>query len=69
MYKVETQTRGTLYFTQLPKGTYFLGGYRDESDKGKACYYTFDTSTCLIPITDLNDKKIIDISRAGQEIK
>lgn len=69
MYKVETQTRGILYFTKLPIGTYFLGGYREENDKGKAYYFTFDSGTCLIPITDLQGNQIIDISKAGLEIK
>jgi hypothetical protein len=67
MYKVQTQTRGVLYFTKLPKGTYFGTGYH-EGEKGKAFYFTYDTGTCLIPITDLNGNEIFDISRAGEEI-
>lgn len=68
-YKVETETKGILFFDALPKGTYFLGGYQNESDKGKACLFIFDCGTCLLPIIEvLTGKQVIDISRAGNEI-
>jgi hypothetical protein len=56
-YRVETETRGILYFDELPAGTYFLGGYQDINDKGKACLFTFDRGTCLIPIIDNKTNK------------
>jgi hypothetical protein len=68
-YKVETETKGTLFFDELPKRTYFLGGYQNEADKGKATYFTFDNGTCLIPIIDTKTGlQVIDISKAGTEI-
>ena len=51
-YIVKTETRGTLFFDELPNKTYFAMGYQDESDKGKAYLFAFDKGTCLIPIID-----------------
>lgn len=59
-YKVETESRGTLYFDELPKNTYYLEGYQNREDKGKACLFTFDRGTCLIPIIDtITNKQVI----------
>lgn len=68
-YYCDTETKGRLFFNELPKNTYFLGGYQDESQKGFAMYLTFDNGTCLIPISDMNGKQVVMIERAGQEIK
>jgi hypothetical protein len=68
-YMVVTETKGTLYFDELPKKTYFLGGFRDPADKGKATYYMGDAGTCLIPIIDtITGKQVCIPSRAGQSI-
>lgn len=37
-------------FDTLPVNTYFLSGYQNESDKGKATLFCFDSGTCLTPI-------------------
>lgn len=56
-YKVETQTRGILYFEELPKDTYYLEGLQNPEDKGKATLFTWDNGTCLIPIIDTTTNK------------
>ena len=48
-YKVDTETRGTLYFDSIPKDIYIAEGYQDIKDKGKYYFFTFDHGTCLIP--------------------
>ena len=69
-YMVETQTRGILYFDELPKGTYYCGGFQDANDKGKAMLFTWDTGTCLIPIIDTKTgKQVQDITKAGTSIE
>lgn len=62
--------RQVLLFPELPNNTYFLGGYQDEADKGKATYFTFDNGTCLIPIVDIKTNKQVCLSaNAGKQIK
>lgn len=69
-YIVKTETRGTLEFNELPNNTYFAGGYRDKEDTGKAYLFTFDTSTCLIPIIDTRTGlQVCKPEHAGHEIK
>ena len=68
-FQVTTETKGVLYFSELPKNTYFLEGSRDINEKGQAFYYTFDNGTCLIPIIGIKTGKVYtDITRAGQLI-
>ena len=63
-------SKGTLFFDDLPKGTYFQEGSQDIADKGKAMYFMFDTcGSCLIPIIDTNTgEQVVDISKAGRSI-
>ena len=69
-YAVHTDTRGILEFDTLPNKTYFLGGYRDESDKGKATLFCLDGGTCLRPIIDTKTgKQVCIIENAGKEIR
>jgi len=75
-YMVKTQNRGILYFDELPKGTYFLGGYSNPKDHpegweaGKATLFTWDNGTCLIPIIDTKTgKQVQDITKAGTSIE
>ena len=69
-YKVTTETRGILYFAELPEGTYFLQGSQDEADIGKATLHTFDAGTCLIPIIEISTGlQYRDITKAGQSIQ
>jgi len=56
-YRVETKTKGVLYFDELPKNTYYLEGFQDIMDKGKACLFMFDDGTCLVPIIDNRTNK------------
>jgi hypothetical protein len=68
-YIVKTETKGFLYFDELPKNTYFCEGSQDINDKGKAMLFTNDNGTCLIPIIDTTTgQQVLDISRAGQTI-
>lgn len=71
-YMVKTQTKGTLFFDELPRGTYFLMGIENSPEGwevGKATYMTFDNGTCLIPIYDTTTgKQVQDINKAGTEI-
>jgi len=68
-YSVKTETKGTLYFDELPKNTYFLEGLQDENDRGKATFFTNDNGTCLIPIIDTKTgKQVIDTKKARKEI-
>ena len=65
-YKVTTETRGVLYFAELPINTYFLEGVREISDAGKA---TFRRGASLIPICYTETgKQVQDITRAGKTI-
>lgn len=69
-YMVKTETKGTLFFDELPTGTYFQEGYQTPEDKGNAMYFTNDNGTCLIPIYEIaTGKQVVDINRAGQDIK
>ena len=71
-YMVKTETKGTLFFDELPSGTYFLMGVQSSPEgweAGKATYMTFDNGTCLIPIYDTTTgKQVQDESRAGETI-
>jgi len=69
-YMVKTESKGTLFFDDLPNGTYFQEGSQDIADKGKAMYFMFDTcGSCLIPIIDTNTgEQVVDISKAGRSI-
>ena len=58
-YKVETETKGTLYFDSIPDDIYVAGGYQNPEDKGKLYLFTFDRGTCLIPFCD---------SKTGEQI-
>jgi hypothetical protein len=65
-YKVETESKGILYFDELPKNTYYCGGFQDANDKGKAMLFTWDNGTCLIPIIDTyTGKQVYDVSKAA----
>ena len=69
-FKVTTETRGVLYFAELPEGTYFLQGSQDPADIGKAMLYTYDPGTCLIPIIEISSGlQYRDITRAGESIQ
>ena len=69
-YKVTTETRGILYFAELPEGTYFLQGSPDQDETGKATLYTYDAGTCLIPIIEISTGlQYRDITRAGHSIQ
>lgn len=60
---------GRKYFDSLPVNTYFLCGYQDETDTGKATLYCFDDGTCLIPVFDaITDKQICFPELAGKSI-
>lgn len=58
-YKVETETRGTLYFDTIPEDIYIAEGFQDPKDKGKFFLFTHDAGTCLIPFCD---------SKTGEQI-
>jgi len=69
-YKVVTETKGTLEFTELPNNTYFLSDVNGPEDAGKATLFTYDGSTCLIPIIDVKTGLQVCIKEnAGKEIK
>ena len=69
-YKVTTETRGVLYFAELPAKTYFMQGSQDPADIGKAMLYTYDPGTCLIPmIVILTGLQYRDITRSGESIQ
>lgn len=69
-YMVKTETRGILYFDDLPQGTYFaMGdcGNEPQSKPGQAFYFTNDNGTCLIPIIDTNTGlQVIRPDKSGQ---
>lgn len=66
-YHVNTETRGRLQFTELPKGTYFAEGVNGTT-RGQAYYFTNDNGTCLIPIYKEDGSPVIDEKRAGRKI-
>lgn len=72
-YKVITETKGVLTFTELPENTYFaIGniGNKPQSKAGEAFLFTYDNGTCLIPIKDIKTgQQIIIPENAGKEIK
>lgn len=69
-YSVHTKTRGVLEFDTLPNKTYFLSGFQDENDKGKATLFCFDGGTCLRPIIETKTGKQVCIpENAGKEIR
>lgn len=69
-YKVITQTRGILEYTELPEKTYFLSGVNGPEDAGKATLFTYDTGTCLIPICHADTgQQVRIIENAGKEIR
>lgn len=69
-YSVTTTTRGILEFDTLPNKTYFLSGFQDANDKGKATLFCFDRGTCLLPIVDTRTGKQVCIpENAGKEIR
>ena len=61
-YRVKTESKGVLEFDELPKNTYFLEGFQDPEDKGKACLFIFDNGTSLIPIINTKTGKQVHIS-------
>lgn len=70
LYKVHTLTFGVLEFEKLPNKTYFLSGFQDANDRGKACLFCFDRGTCLLPIIDIKTgKQVCILENAGKEIR
>lgn len=52
-YKVETDSKGILYFERLPDEIYWGSGYQDPKDENKAFWFGFDNGTSLIPFKTL----------------
>ena len=68
-YMVKTETKGILYFDELPNYTYFCLGINGDPI-GQAMYFTNDKGTCLIPIRYTKDgTEVIIPENAGKEIK
>lgn len=60
-YIVQTQTRGTLEFDELPRNTHYSEGLGDPNDVGNGYLFTYDPDTCLIPIIDTQTGKQLRI--------
>jgi hypothetical protein len=57
-YKVETDTKGTLYFEELPSDVYWGNGSQDPEDKNKAFWYGYDNGTSLISFQTIDGKAV-----------
>lgn len=57
-YKVETDTKGTLYFEELPSDVYWGNGSQDPEDKNKAFWYGYDNGTSLISFQTIDGQFI-----------
>lgn len=67
-YIVQTQTRGTLEFNELPQTTYYSEGLGDPNDVGNGYLHTYDPNTCLIPIIDTQTGKQLRIPPLRERI-
>jgi hypothetical protein len=57
-YKVETDTKGTLYFEELPSDVYWGNGSQDPEDKNRAFWYGYDNGTSLISFQTIDGKAV-----------
>lgn len=66
-FTVKVTDKDIRHYNELPSNTYFLSGFNNEKDAGKA---TLFAACSLIPIIDnTTGKQYQDTARAGQEIK